>query len=355
MTKPETIRWGISGTGRIARQFAADIDHAANARLTAVAGRSADKVEAFAGSLAGVAGFPSLEDMITSGSVDAVYVATSNHVHLDQTLACIRARMPVLVEKPLTASLKEALEIRAAARSSGTFVMEAMWARYLPALTAARSAIKAGAIGKVRRLEADIAWNVPYDPANRLFDKNQGGGALHDIGVYPLSLTRFLLGSPGSVEGRWHAAPSGVDMGARIVLNYPGAECVVTCGFDRDGNNQLVIKGDDGVLVLGPLFINANGFAICKSGSVASLAVPGGSSMQARVRRRLFRQMPLPGLAHHPHRFQGSGLQFEIEAASKAILSGLREEPDNTLDDTIAVLETIDAVLARAPQTRPVR
>lgn len=350
MTKSEIIRWGIAGAGTIARQFAADIGHAANAQLTAVTGRSADKVEAFTNSMKGVSGFHSLDDMIASGSVDAVYVATSNTVHLDQTLACIGAGMPVLVEKPLTASLPEALEIRAAAKKSGSFVMEAMWARYLPAITAARSAIRAGAIGKVRRFEADIGWRVHYDPANRLFDKGQGGGALHDIGVYPLSLARFFLGSPQAVEGQWRAAPSGVDIGARIRMSFAGAEASITCSFDCDGSNQLVIEGEDGVLLLGPLFINAPGFAICKSRSVANLALPGGNSLQARIRRKLFRHMPLPGVAHHKHPFPGSGLQFEIEAASRAILSGLTEEPDNTLADTIAVLEMIDAVLARSPE-----
>lgn len=351
MTKSGTIRWGISGTGSIARQFAADIGHAANARLTSVAGRSADKVEAFIGPLQGVTGFHSLDDMIVSGLVDAVYVATSNTVHLDQTLACIGAGMPVLVEKPLTASLPEALEIRSAARSSGSFVMEAMWARYLPAFTAAHNAIRAGAIGQVRRFQADIAWKVPYDPANRLFDRDQGGGALHDIGVYPLSLARCVLGTPQTVAGKWRAAPSGVDIGALISLSFADATATITCGFDRDGTNQLVVEGDDGVLVLGPLFINATGFAICKSRAIANLAVPGGSGMQARIRRKLFRHLPLPGVAHHQHPFPGSGLQFEIEAASKAILSGLAEEPGNTLDDTLAVLEMIDAVLARQAET----
>ncbi|WP_420407091.1 Gfo/Idh/MocA family protein [Hoeflea sp.] len=350
MSKSETIRWGISGTGRIAGQFAADIGHAANARLCAVAGRSEEKVAALTGAQTNIAGFLSLGQMIASGSVDAVYVATSNDVHLDQTLACIRAGMPVLVEKPLTASLTEAKEIRSAARGSGSFVMEAMWTRYLPALTAARNAIAAGAIGRVRRLEADIAWKVPYDPSDRRFDKEKGGGALYDIGVYPLSLARNFLGQPEAVTGWWRAAPSGVDIDARLSLRYGEAEAIISCGFNRDGTNQLVIEGDDGVIVLGPLFINATGFEICASRTVSNLALPGGNSMQARIRRKLVRHLPFPGIRRHDHGFRGTGLQFEIEAASKAILSGLTEEPANTLDDTVAVLEMIETVLSAPPQ-----
>ena len=95
--------------------------------------------------------------------------------------------------------------------------MEAMWSRYLPAIRALRRALSDGAIGTVRKLEADIAWKHEYDPANRLFDRSQGGGALHDLGIYPISLARFFLGEPVSVDASWRATPSGVDIAATPV------------------------------------------------------------------------------------------------------------------------------------------
>lgn len=349
MSDTRIIRWGISGAGSIARQFASDIRHARGAALAAVAARDPAKARAFADAQADVAGFGSLSEMLGSGLIDAVYIATPNSVHHAQALACIAAGMPVLVEKPLTANLEAALEIEAAARQAGVFVMEAMWSRYLPAIQAARKAIRDGAIGTVRRLEAELAWKVDYDPSHRLFDKAQGGGALYDLGVYPVSLARWFLGEPQEVRGVWRPAPSGVDVNAELTLQYHEAEARIGCGFDRDGDNRMIIEGDKGTIVLGPLFIKATGFAIYPSRAIADWVQPGGSAAPARLRRKVLGLLPLPGVKRHAFAFKGSGLEFEIEAASNAIRQGLTEEPDNPLDETIACLRMIDKVLATTP------
>jgi predicted dehydrogenase len=349
MTNPKTIRWGIAGTGAIARQFASDIAHARGAALAAVSARDAGKAQAFAGRFKGVSGFGSLAAMIDSGVIDAVYIATPNTVHHAQALKCIEAGMPVLVEKPLTANLGQAREIQSAARSGNVFVMEAMWSRYLPAIQAVRRAIRDGAIGTVKRIEAELAWKVDYHPEHRLFDKAQGGGSLYDLGVYPVSLTRFFLGAPDHVESFWWPAPSGVDLRAELTMQFKHAVAQIRCGFDREGSNRMLIEGDKGVIALGPLFIKAEAYAVYRSRAFAELAQPGGPLLAARVRRKLFRHLPLPHMRRHHAGFDGSGLQFEIEAASRAISQGHREEPDNTLDDSIATLRIIDGVLAKPP------
>lgn len=347
MTQLKTIRWGIAGTGAIARQFAADMRFAENATLGAVCSRDPSKAEDFAGQHADVTAYGSLTAMIGSGKIDAVYIATPNMVHRAQALECIAARLPVMIEKPITASLDEALEIRTAARSSGTFVMEAMWSRYLPAIKAARAALADGAIGTIRKFEAEIAWKHAHDPNSRFFDPAQGGGSLYDLGVYPVSLARFFLGEPDEVEGSWTAAPSGVDMAATLRMRFGGIEAHIACGFDRNGSNRMIIEGDTGVLVLGPLFIKAFGYGVYRSRRVADFLQPGERA--GGIGRKLLQRMPLPGAARHDLRFEGSGLQFEIEAASDAIRRGLGEEPDNTLDDTIAALRIINTVLKSPP------
>ncbi|MCY0096267.1 Gfo/Idh/MocA family protein [Hoeflea ulvae] len=349
MTQPKIIRWGIAGTGAIAQQFAGDIGLAASVCLTAVCARDPAKAKAFASRHTGVADFGSLAAMIEAQAVDAVYIATSNMAHAGMALECIEARVPVLIEKPMTANLDDALKIRSAARDSGSFVMEAMWSRYLPAVRAARAALADGIIGTVRRLEADIAWIQSYDPHSRFFDKAKGGGALYDIGIYPISLTRYFLGDPLGAEGYWHSAASGVDRAANLRMQFDTGVAEISCSFDRDGSNRMIIEGDRGVLVLGPLFIRPDGFAVYPSRRLADLAQPGGNGFSARLRRKLFAHLPLPGTERHDHRFDGTGLQFEIEAASDAIRQGLREEPDNSLDDTIAALRIIDEILARPP------
>lgn len=349
MTEIKTIRWGIAGTGTIATQFASDIGFAKGTILSAVCSRDPAKARHFASQHPGVAAFGSLTSMIGSGTVDAVYIATPNAVHLGQTLECIAAGIPVLVEKPLTASLGEALEIEKAARTTGSFVMEAMWSRYLPAITTLRRALRDGRIGTIRKLEADLAWKHDYDPESRFFDKTQGGGALHDLGIYPISLARFLLGDPLSVESSWRAAPSGVDIASTLHMRFSGVTAEIRCGFNRQGSNRLLIEGDRGVVVIAAPLIKAKGFSVYPSRRLADLLEPGGNSLPEKLRRKIFTRLPLPGVERHVHGFEGSGLQFEIEAASSAIRQGLSEEPDNRLEDTIAALRIIDTVLAKPP------
>lgn len=347
----KTIRWGIVGTGHIARQFASDISLAKATRLTAVAARDQTKADSFAASLSGVTGFGSIEAMIHTGLVDAIYIATPNTVHHAQALECIAKGTPVLVEKPLAASLADATAIKSAASAAGVFAMEALWSRYLPAIQAARQAVRSGAIGKLKRFEADLGWKLEYDPHSRFFNRTLGGGVLHDLGVYPISMARFFLGEPDHVEGSWQAAPSGVDISARLRLRFAGTEALITCAFDRDGSNRLTIEGDRGVIVLGPLFIKADCFAVYPSRLFADLAQPGGNSVSQRIRRKLFRHLPLPRVTHHPHPFEGNGLQFEIEAASNAIRLGQLEQSDNKLSDTLATLRIIDDILNLPPET----
>ncbi|AKH99317.1 putative dehydrogenase [Hoeflea sp. IMCC20628] len=350
MTERKTIRWGIVGTGTIARQFAGDIVYADNATLTAVCSRDPAKAREIFSRHSGITAFDSLGAMFASGSIDALYVATPNNGHHSQALESIAAGIPVLVEKPFTADLEQALEIQSAATASGVFVMEAMWSRYLPAIIAVRSALRNGVIGNIRQLEADIAWKQDYVPRSRFYDKSKGGGALYDLGIYPISLARYFLGDPDHVDASWQTMPSGADSSAAVTMRFGKTEARFTCGFDRNGSNRMVIEGDKGVLVIGPLFIKADGFSVYPSRLMADLIQPGGGSLDARIRRKLFRQLPLPGTVRHHYGFEGSGLQFEIEAASEAILRGLSEQPDNTLDDTICALRIIDGILARPPK-----
>ena len=179
------------------------------------------------------------------------------------------------------------------------------------------------------------------------FFAKDGGGVLKDLGVYPLSLARYFAGPWERASGRTEIAPSGVDRSATLKMTFPGGVVAdIKAGFDRAYDNRFILEGKTGTIVLGPLFIAAQGFGLYRSRAQADRLHPGGNGFSSRLIRKAAQRLPLPGAHFKSQGFPAGGLQFEIEAASRAILAGLSEEPDTPLDDTIAVIEAIDAVLA---------
>lgn len=349
MNADKIIRWGITATGHIADCFARDIWMVTGATLGGVTSRTPEKAQDFAKRYPGTTPFSSLAEMAASPDIDAIYVASPHTAHLEQARIAIAASKPVLIEKPLAASLDQAEAIENAAHQAGVFAMEAMWSRFLPTMQLAREKIRAGALGKIRKLDAELAWHRPYDAQSRFFDPAAGGGAMLDLGVYPVSLARFFLGEPETVDGNWTAAPTGVDIRANISLDFGDALAEISCGFDRNGDNRMVIEGDRKTLVLGLPFIGATRMGIYSNRWLADTVFPGGDGFTARVARRLSTKLPIPGARQWHLPFDGKGLQYEIEFASNAIRNGLTQAPDCTLADSLATLKIIQLILAKPP------
>ena len=344
---PSTVRWAVLGTGTIASSFAQDIRLAGNAELVAVCSRTTDAAAAFSQRVGGLRVLPSIEALATDAQIDAVYLATPNTAHFEQAQSLLRAKKPVLVEKPLVMASAEARRLAELAGEMKTFAMEALWPVFLPAIDRARSLIADNAIGSVTGIRAELAYARTLDLNSRFFSKALGGGSLFDLGVYPVGLTLALFGFPQAVSGRWRAAPTGVDMSAEIQLNYPGFDASLACAFDRNGSNRFIIDGDEGSLVIDAPFLRATRIIVTKNPVARHLAIPPGSSRLSRFAGKVARKLPLPGLTVHDHDFPGKGLQFEIEAASKAILEGKHEHSLMPLGASIAALEIIETVLAQ--------
>lgn len=344
-----TIRWGIVSTGTIAHQFAGDIGLAGGAALSAVCSRSAEQAAGFAAAHGGIAAYGSLDAFLQDDTVDAVYVASPNHTHLETARAALDAGKAVLVEKPLTASSAEAVRLTEHAWDRGLFLMEGMWTRFLPAVSHARQALASGRIGKVRRIRAELAFKPRYDPESRFFSPELGGGSLLDLGVYPISLALLLMGRPKSVRGSWRRAPTGVDMSATVDLAYDGCAVELSCAFDREGTNLFITEGERGTLILQPPFNGSRMVLETTPGLFSRLPLAGGHSRVARALRKLARVAPLPGIARHAFGFGGYGLQFEIEAASAAIAEGRQEHPLAPWSDTLETMRIIEAILAQPP------
>jgi predicted dehydrogenase len=196
VTAEGEIRWGNVGPGRIATSVMPDFAQVPHARAVAVASRSTERAQAFADEHGLDRAYGSYAEMIADPGVDALYIATPHPQHHALALAAIRAGKAVLVEKSFTATVAGAQELIAAAGQAQVFAMEAMWTRFQPAIVAARELIADGAIGEVRQVQADLGVDRPYDPADRLFDLAQGGGAMLDLGVYVVSFAQHFLGTP---------------------------------------------------------------------------------------------------------------------------------------------------------------
>lgn len=344
---PSTVRWAVLGTGTIASLFAEDIRLAGNAELVAVCSRTAEAASTFSQRFGGLRILPNIEALAADAEIDAVYLATPNATHFEQAQSLLRARIPVLVEKPLVTTAAQARDLARMTKETNTFAMEALWTVFLPAVNRVRTLLADNAIGAVTGIRAELAYVRAFNRDSRFFSKALGGGSLLDLGTYPIGMTLALFGFPRAVTGQWRAAPTGVDMSAEVRLKYSGFDASLSCAFDRNGSNRFIIEGDQGSLMIDAQFLQASRVIVTSNLVARRLVIPTGSGLLSGFVGKMGRTLPVPGLTVHDHGYPGSGLQFEIEAASKAILEGKCEQPLMPLGTSIAALEIIETVLAQ--------
>jgi len=215
------VRWGVVGPGRIASKVVRDFPHVPGAEVVAVASRSAERAKAFATEHGIERVHDSYRAILEDDAVDVLYIATPHPQHRAVTLAALRAGKAVLVEKAFTVTPAATREIVELATETGVFAMEAMWTRFMPIVVRVRELVAAGAVGAVQAVQADLGVSAPVDPADRFYNPAIGGGALFDVGVYPISFAQMMLGTPVSVTAHGTLAPSGVDVEEAVLLGYP--------------------------------------------------------------------------------------------------------------------------------------
>ncbi len=264
----DEVTWGIVGPGRIAEQVVRDFAVVPGARAVAVASRSATRAEDFAGRHGIERAYGSYAELLADRDVDVLYVATPHPQHAAIALAALRAGKALLVEKAFTATTAGAAEVVALARSSGTFVMEAMWTRFQPAVVAMRELIADGAIGEVRSVQADLGVQRDFDPADRLFSLQLGGGALLDLGVYVVSFAQMLLGTPDTVTAAGSRFPTGVDAEAALLLGWAdGRSAALTCSLRSALPGQARVFGTGGWIDVLPRFHHPQTVVLHRAGA----------------------------------------------------------------------------------------
>lgn len=338
------VRWGIIGAGGVAHGFGTALRSMPDARIVAVASRRPESAHAFASTFGPMQVHLDASELVRDPLVDVVYVATPNHRHVHDTLLCLRHGKPVLCEKPFTLDAEQARAVVAEARHLGVFCMEAMWMRFVPAIRRAAELVEAGAIGEVRTLHADFSVRAPFDPHDRLFDPAMGGGALLDLGVYPLSLADLLLGPATLVSARAVMGATGVDEHLGVVtVHGDGRLATSTASLRATGPNQAVVAGTAGTLrIRGPI-CRPTRLDLSTSAESGSPATDSGRRRHVSVLDRAVRRVRAR-TRHLRVPLDGNGYEGEAAEVMRCLRDGLTESPSMPLDTSMRLMELVDDV-----------
>ncbi|XUM00465.1 Gfo/Idh/MocA family protein [Streptomyces venezuelae ATCC 10712] len=316
-----TVRWGILATGGTAERFAADLRTLDGAEVVAVASRAEASAKAFADRCGIPRAYGDWAGLLADGDVDVVYVATPHHAHRAAAGLALEAGKAVLCEKALTLNAAEAAELVALARGRGLFLMEAMWMYCNPLIRRIAELVRDGAVGEVRTVQADFGLAGPFDPGHRLRDPALGGGALLDLGVYPVSFAHLLLGEPSAVHAHAQLSPEGVDLNTGMLLGWDsGASALLSCSLEADTPLTASVTGTAGRIDLPRGFFFPERFTLHRPG----------------------REPEEFTSADDPH-----SLRHEAAEVARCLRAGATESPLVPLDGSLAVMRTLDAVRDR--------
>ncbi|MEU3856116.1 Gfo/Idh/MocA family oxidoreductase [Streptomyces sp. NPDC028722] len=326
------VRWGILATGGIAAAFAADLVAASGdgsvagpaPELVAVASRRPESARAFADRFGVARAYGDWESLAADEDVDVVYVATPHTAHRAAAGLCLAAGRNVLCEKPFTLNLREAEELVALAREHDRFLMEAMWMYCNPLVRRLKALVEDGAIGEVRTVQADFGLAGPFAADHRLRDPALGGGALLDLGVYPVSFAQLLLGEPDGVAASAVLSPEGVDLQTGAVLSWDGgALASLHCSVDGATAATASVTGSRGRIDVPSGFFHPDRFVLHRDGRDAEE----------------FTADPADG--------PRDSMRHEAREVMRALRAGEKESPLVPLEGTLAVMRTLDAVRER--------
>lgn len=324
-----SLRWGVLGPGTIARIFVGALQRHSRQQVVAVGSRSADRASRFAAEFDIARVHPSYEALVTDSGVDVVYVATPHSHHHAQAMLAIAAGKHVLVEKAFTRNAAEAREIAAAARTAGVVALEAMWTRFLPGTDVLRQLLADGALGQIISVAADHGQAIGPGAAQRLHDPALAGGALLDLGIYPLSFASLVLGPAEQVTATGELTASGVDAHVRAVLRSGTAEAVVTTTLTQRTPTTAEVVGTSARVDLpGDFYLPVPLRVSSAIGTTVLTADPG----------------PI-----HGH----EGLVYQAAHLAQLIADGATDSPLLPIQETVGILATADEIRRQIGVTFP--
>jgi predicted dehydrogenase len=319
------LRWGFLGAGGIADIIAADFQ-VAGLKIQAVGTRSLAGAHAFGDKFDVPNRHEGYDGLVNDPEVDIVYISTVQPFHAEHALLAIAAGKHVLVEKPFALNAAQAKRVRDAAKAKGVFVMEAMWTRFLPTMDAVFDVINSGRIGEVRFVTADHSQYLPESFAKRLWLPELGGGALLDLGIYPVSFFNRLLGKPKSITAEATLTDQGIDLMTSAIFKYEGGQqASMTSSMEVFGSVGATVAGTLGRIDIDTSFYEQTSFTVYETDLTRE------SGVQTVVSR-------------YEAKIEGRGMQYQAIEVERCIHAGLTESPRMGLDETVSIMETMDEI-----------
>jgi dihydrodiol dehydrogenase / D-xylose 1-dehydrogenase (NADP) len=317
----QKIRWGFISTGKIAHTLAQTITPMSDGEIVAVGSRTQAAADEFGAQYGIKKCYGTYEELANDPDVDVVYIATPHNLHYDNMKLCLNAGKHVLCEKAFTLNAPQAAECIALAREKGLFLMEAMWTRYFPAIKRARAMISDGTLGDVRALRAELCLDLDKDPTHRIYSKDLAGGALLDVGIYPLSFAIHMFGLPQTVNTTVHMAHTGVDEYETMQFAWDnGRMAYLAAGVLFDSPRDAVIMGTKGwVRVIGTHFIKPHTLVL---------------KLKDQAEQVLDFSYP------------STGYQYEIEEVHACLRAGKLESDLMPLDESLKIMQLMDSMRA---------
>lgn len=312
------LRWGILATGGIAHAFTRDL-RTAGRDVTAVGSRTPESARRFADEYGIPHAHGSYEQLAADPDVDIIYIATPHPGHRDAAALAIQHGKHVLVEKPFTLNRDEAVALRDLAADAGVLVMEAMWTRYLPHMVRLREIVAAGTLGEIRTVFADHTQRISDDPSHRLNDLSLGGGALLDLGIYPVSFVCDLLGLPTQVRALARLMETGADAEVATVMTHPSGAISTTVSSSRGaGPNTAHIVGTEARIEVSGVWYAATDFRVVSHDGTV--------------------------LEDYRSEIEGRGMQFQALEAEALVAAGRRDGDILPIAETVAIMGVLDDI-----------
>lgn len=310
--------WGIIGLGKIAHKFAQDINGLPNAQVHAVASRNLEKAQQFAQQYKTKHAYGSYEELMQCPDLDVVYIATPHSFHKENTLLCLEHKIPVLCEKAFAINQKEVMQMVQKAKENDTFLMEALWTRFLPTTLKILEIIESGQLGEIYSVKADFGFNATFDPNGRLFNPNLAGGSLLDIGIYPVFLALLLMGRPDDLKAFAKFSSTGVDEECQVIFNYNNGQTANLHSTIRSlTKTEAFIYGEKGTINIHTRWHEPSSFTLMLNGERPE---------------------------HFQFTYTGNGYYLEAQEVMKCLELQQKESQLLPLDFSIQLIETLDRI-----------